>query len=144
MVEFAPVTIDIMKNIIFRQESVYYITKLLQSRMPKKYNRFTKIMLSKFIVPYIEEKLADKIMLKVYEHEIEEISSKHHPHTISFIKEQYHKYDCINCNKICFCNIHHMQKTITVYTKSLECVDLLITGVSFCSLRCQAEFDGAI
>jgi len=153
MVKDHPEAIDIMENIMFRDESIYYIMKLLNSPMSKKCNRFTKMMLNKFIVPFIESKLCDQIVCSIDDCEIETDDTDHKSSIAMDVMHQYQQYNCLLCNKSCYRTKHDLKKEVDIYTRTVklesqfvsdaECSNsrkIPINSISFCSLKCQNEF----
>lgn len=153
MVKDHPEAIGIMDNMMFRDESIYYIMKLLDSPMSKKCNQFTKRMLTKFIVPYKENKLSDQVMCYLDGCEIEHDEGDHKSMILKDVMKQYQPYHCLVCNKLCYRPKHDMMKEIGVYTRTVNPdsqyvydavytnpTKIQISGISFCSMKCQNEF----
>ena len=149
LVKEHPEALDIMDHMMFRNQSIYYIMKLLDSPMSKKCNPFTKRMLKKFIIPYKENKLSDLAMLCLHDCEIE--ADLNNP--IMDVTKQYQNYHCLICHKLCYRTKHDMMKEIDIYTRTVNPesshidnafytnpTKRQICGFSFCSSNCQGAF----
>jgi len=146
-----PTATKLLDDMIFRDDSLYYILKLLQSSMPKTFNQFTKRMLSKFIVPFRVPNCSELTMLSIH---YKNIIIPSNNTKLEDIKYLFRKHYCMCCNKIYFRDNTDMLTSVSVYTMNVKAATdddndgisytdlrtVTVDGVSFCSLECQEKY----
>lgn len=153
----------IMNDMIFSTDFVYYIVRLLDSPVPKKMSKFTKIMLKDFIIP-VSGPVSTLQALSLAP--IIDTMDNHctgHPkkNTIMDIKNSHKRHYCLHCNKIYIKSIYEMKGEIMTYNRTniyqydgdnnkmvilQKTCNYLPTSIywidkfSFCSQKCQDDF----
>lgn len=153
-----PILKEIMNDMIFSTETVYYIIKLLNSPMRKSMSKYTKNMLKDFITPWTSlPSLHELILDKVPGISVDDDDER--KTMISEIKNSHVRSYCLQCNKTYvrykyeiigkimtynrvntfYCNQYKkilMEKNCQYNPVSF----LQINKFSFCSKECQGEF----